>query len=197
MSEFRHILNLVSPPEGHVVDLKEMRDSLRLDDDAEDSILRDAIATATEYVERTSGKQLLTAMYELKLPEFPRRQIAWPRPPLKEVESITYQDSSGEWVVLPESDYVVELGSEGSAGFVRPAINKCWPVTMCDDLTVVIRGVCGFGKKCDVPQVLRQQIRGLAYHWFANRSAVSCGDMSEVPLSLSVLQSHTMRREFI
>jgi len=196
----RHIISLIDSPTKKVVTLSEMRDLLRLDsgDHSEDSLLENIIASATEYVQGISGKQLLTATYDLKLCDFPSRHIVWRKPPLQSIVSVSYIDFSGATQTVDPSDYVVEPGNEHQHGFIRPADGKCWPCSRGDEGSVIVRGVCGFGDdRCDVPEVYRQQIRMLAYSWFNNRSAVSCGGLSEMPLAFTALQEFTQRREFV
>lgn len=197
MADLPYMLEVVTAPVGDVITVDDMWTVLRTSDDAEADYLADLIRAATEYVEKNSGKQLLTATYDLKLHCFPCREIWFPRLPVQSVASVKYLDYSGAEQTVDASQYDVQRGTEHAKGYVLPAYAAYWPVARNHDWDVTVRFVCGFGTADDVPAAMKQQIRMLVKHWFENRSAVACGAMSRAELAYDALQQFTMHHEFI
>lgn len=195
-----YILETVTESSGNVVDSGELREHLRFDDTQdEERLIANILKAAEQYVQRNSGKQFLTATYDLKLASFnyPNHKVCLPRPPLQSVTSISYVDTSSTTQTLSSSLYNVQTGNEFTAGYVIPDFQQVWPAVRCYDKPVTIRFVCGFGSKADVPQKYKQQILLLAAHWFNERAAVGCGQAQVVPLAYQILEQFNMRQEFI
>lgn len=200
MSIAPYILETYSEPLGELVTVEEMQTVLRFDDAAEYELIQDDIDAAVLYVEKISGKQLLTATYDYKLPCFPGpySRVELPRPPVSSVDSVKYYDTSGTLTTLTvNTHYTVQLGTEHAAAYVMPAYSLCWPATRGYDMDVVIRFTCGFGGAADVPQTFRKQIKLLVAHWFHNRSAIACGAQTRSQLAFDALAEFNRRQEFV
>lgn len=200
MSPFpRYILDVVTAPTGVVIDPVEMETYLRFCDPSEQPLIVDLIAAATEFVEKGSGRQFLTATYDLLRDRFPcgAGPIVLPKPPLQSVTSISYVDGNGTTQTLSASLYEVQAGTEHAAGYILPDYGTIWPATRGFDRDVTIRFVCGYGLQGLVPQVIKQQIRMLVKHWFENRSAIGCGEMTVPPLAYDALASFNRHHEFV
>ena len=193
------ILKLVTAPSGAVVTTAELKAWLRWDSSEEDSLIDDLILAATEYVEKITGRQLLTATCDLKLFRFPYPSgaITFPLPPFGALSSITYVDTGGASATLASSLYTVNAGSDHERAYVFPAFSQVWPATHGHDRDVTLRFTCGYGEASDIPERLKLQIMLLAGHWFRNRCAVGTGAMSAVPLGFEALQQVNASHAFV
>lgn len=194
-----YILDVVTPPTGFVVSVGEMEDHLRWEDASEASVILGLIKAATSYVQDISGKQLLTATYDVQWARFPgcNGALVLPRVPVSSVTSVKYYDTTGTQQTMSSALYTVQDGSEHFSGYVIPAFNGQWPSTYGHDQDVTVRFVCGFGTPSDVPETFKLQIKLLVAHWFEHREAIACGDMSPTPLAFAALEEFNRHQEFV
>src|SRR4051812_2411410 len=88
---------LVTAPTSEPITRTEVKLHLRVDVDitAEDALIDAHIIAARRLVETHTGRQLITATWDLFLPGFPDCDVlALPNPPLQSVTSITYYDTA-------------------------------------------------------------------------------------------------------
>lgn len=194
-----YILDLVTAPVGSIVDGTEMAEYLRRDSPEELRLIQQNLAGATDYVQQVSGKQLLTATYDVSWCRFPgcNGELVLPRLPASSVTSVSYVDQNGTTQVLSASSYTVNNGSDHVSAYVIPAHNANWPSTRGHDRDVTVRFVCGFGTKQQVPDTYKIQVCMLAAHWFENRGAIACGAMAKMPLAFEALEQFHTHHEFV
>lgn len=177
-------LVLATPPELEPISLAEAKAHLRVDIDAEDTLISSIIVAARQAAEAEMGKQLITASYELNLDRFPcSRVIELPRPPLQSVESITYYDADGDSTVLSAATYY-HVDTARKPGRIVLRDGQTWPTTETGRPgAVVIAYTAGMGDDSDaVDELIRMGILMLITHLFENRAAVSDGAKVEVPM---------------
>lgn len=140
-------LSQVDPPAALDV-LALVRDHLRLGNDTrEDGRLRDLlIPGAVSDIEARTGRQLLTATWELTLPWFPA-VLELPRPPVQSVSSVKYVDDAGTEQTVDSSVYVVTAptGPTAGSGRITLAPGKVWPVPAVRLDAVRVRFITGYG----------------------------------------------------
>ena len=73
-------------PTVEPVELADVKNFMRVDEDRDDILINSLIVSARDYVERKTGRQLIDANWTLYLPSFPSL-IRLPRPPLDSVRS--------------------------------------------------------------------------------------------------------------
>lgn len=159
---------VTAPPGVEPVTLAEAKAQLRVVHSSEDELIQGYIATARNYVENKTWRQLMRATLRLDLDRFPSdRWIYLPRPRLVSVSSIEYL-SGGEWATLAAERYVVDATSE--PGRVRVDASG-WP-TVDDELAAVrITYLCGW-LVGDVPPQLKTAISLLVSGYYYNREGV-------------------------
>lgn len=194
-----YILDLVTGPVGQVVDAQEMAEYLRWDSPEEIGLILRNVAGATKYVEEITGKQLLTATYDVSWCRFPgcNGELVFPRLPFGSLTSLKYIDTAGTEQTLSASLYTVNNGSDRAAAYVIPAFNANWPSTRGHDRDVTARFVCGYGTKEQIPDTFKLQICMLAAHWWKHRDAIACGSMTKAPLAFEALEQFNMHHEFV
>ena len=186
MSGVRGSVVVVTPPSGWAVTLGELRGHLEMGDDtAHDATLLGALASATDVVERITGRALLTQTLRLVLPAF-APVIYLPRAPVQSVSSIAYVDSAGVTQTLDPTDYLAAL-SDGWRPSVAPAYGKCWPGTRCQREAVLVTYVAGYGGHNDVPWGIRHALKMLVAAWFSTR------EMAPTDGVLDLLENYRLR----
>ena len=117
-------VRVLIPPATEPVTLEEVLEYLRLDVEVggqPPATLSALIQAAREVAEDRTARALMRQTLELSLDAFPcgTQPINLPRPPLVEVERVTYLDQ-GEEVELDAGAYVVDAASEPASALVRP-----------------------------------------------------------------------------
>lgn len=161
----RWSLSLTSAPTAKPVSLERVRSHCRIDADQpgcdEDSI-NGWIAAATEQAELHTGRQLITATYELRLDRFPCGYIAIPKPPLSSVTHIKYY-APGDTVLTTwaSSNYIVDSpsGPKAQNGRIVLAPNAFYPSTEDRPGAVIVTFVAGYGSAdTNVPESIKAGI---------------------------------------
>jgi uncharacterized phiE125 gp8 family phage protein len=151
----------VTPPVVEPVSIDEFKMHLRLDTDAQDSMLAMLITAARQMLEETVWRQFVTATWAFSLDAW-QTCIALPRPPLANMVptvaepdlGIAYIDSTGVVQILDPATYQVDMASQPGRLLLTsmPALGTgLTPVT--------ITYQAGYGDlSTDVPAPLRQAI---------------------------------------
>ena len=133
----------------------------------EDALLGALIAAAREWCEGYTGRALATQTIEAYPDRFPRSYaLELPMPPLQDVVSIKYKDSTGTEVTLTEDeDYIVDIS--GPIGRIALPYGKLWPAFDPYPVNpIAIRYTAGYTA---MPKIVRQAMLLLIGHWYANR----------------------------
>lgn len=171
-------LELVTPPEVEPVTRTEAKIARReaLDDHEQDALIDSLIKAATQQVEEETTRQLINATWRQSLPHWPTRhggRIELRRPPVREIISVTYLDTSGVRQTLDGSRYLLDAASPNRPGWLYPAYNTSWPDARSQPGSIQVTFVAGYGAAAaNCPETARQAIQLLAGHWFENREAV-------------------------
>ena len=134
----------------------------------EDRLVSDWIVSARTRGEIETGRQFVTATWDLRLECFPGYEFELSYPPLQTVVSVTYRGVDGVQTVLDSTRYQFDApgGPTAPAGRLRPAYGLYWPTTQPGAFdAVVIRIIAGYGDALDtdnvvisVPAPIRQAI---------------------------------------
>jgi uncharacterized phiE125 gp8 family phage protein len=183
MQPYGLILN--TPPAEEPIALAEAKAHLRVEHADEDAVIEGLIGAAREFVEERSGRQLVTATWDITLCSFPRgrRPIKLPKWPTLSVATISYLDTNGDAQTWDAANYRVDTSREPA--LVAPAMGVSYPVPAVDSAAVTIHAVAGYGAAAAVPQAAKQAILLLVAHWYENREASTAGVANpEVMLSV-------------
>jgi len=162
---------------------------IEFDDDAPDHdvLLGEYLKTAVEVIERESGLLFVEQTWEDSFDEFPVFDLELSKAPVRDIESITYVDSSGVEQVLSKSDYMANVDARPCV--IGCAYRKRWPSVRKQFGAVKVRYVCGFSADDEVdfvsvPNMVKQAIRVMTCHLYENRELVSAQNLREVPCSV-------------
>ena len=151
--------SIITPATLKALTVQEVKDYLRVDSDAEDTLLGVLIDASTQMAESYLGRFLLTTVIEEFYDFFPvyktgvdpfhgdRNIIFLSRGPVQSVASVKYIDGNGDEQTVTASDYRADLVSEPS----RIMPNEGWLGTKDTVNAVIIRYTCGYTQASDVP----------------------------------------------
>ena len=184
-------LTLITPPVAEPVEIIDLKEFLRVKDyNQDDPLLWGLLTAAREYAEVYTGRQLVTATWQVAHQMFPLprefirdwpyvyhgighylhhwQRLELPRPNLQSVGSITYTDAATLLpVVLPTSEY--EVVASAVPGYVRPVAS--WPAAAFNVAdAVLIQFTTGYGTPEQVPESIKTAIKLLVGCWYENRS---------------------------
>ncbi|MEW5421394.1 head-tail connector protein [Amorphus sp. 3PC139-8] len=173
---------LTEPPTLEPVTLAEAKQHLRVDTDAEDTLIADLIAAARRHVEATTGRALLAQGWRIVRETVPHSGIVRLEPqPVLSIDAVTVRASDGTASVLGAEDYVMDLVS--SRLRLLPGGAGRWRADQVEiDITAGYGTVAG-----DVPAPLRQAVLMLVAHWHQHREAALVGPPDPVSLGVSSL----------
>jgi len=142
-------------------------------DAVDDLLLTRLIHAARAIAEARTWKGLLYGRYRQTLRGFPSCEIELARPPLHEVETITYLSESGEELSLESSQFYVD--TESTPGLIGPV--SSWPITKNIPGAVVITYTAGYKHEAGeddppsvvVPENIRAAMLILIKFMFDNR----------------------------
>lgn len=150
---------VITPATLKALTVQEVKDYLRVDSDAEDTLLGVLIDAATEIAESYLGRFLLTTVIEEFYDFFPvystgvdpfrgdRNIIFLSRGPVQSVAHVKYIDGNGDEQTVTASDYRSDLISEPA----RIMPEHGWYGTKDTVNAVIIRYTCGYTQASDVP----------------------------------------------
>ena len=191
----RAIYKIATAPAAEPVTLSEIKDHLRLepDYDAEDMQLLSIALAARDYVEKITGKLLITQTWDMYLDWWPTGDaIEITKGPLQSVTHIKYTDNLAVQTTWSSAEYSVDTDSD--PGRVVLGYDYSWPdFTLHPKNPIVIRFVAGYGASgSSVPPSILHAIKLLIGHFYENREHLVMGSnisIHELPMGVRSLLS--------
>lgn len=166
-------LKLVSAPSVRPISLSEARDHLRVTTTDEDDYIELVIKSATDYYERFTWLQIITAEYELFLDEFPIGDIPieLPRPPFQSITDIKFVNEDG--VTETWANNLYELDTSLIPGLVRPINEEFYPDTKEQFKAVTVKFKAGYGdSSSEVPDGILHTLKLIISFLYDHRDFV-------------------------
>jgi len=176
----------VTAPEAEPVELDQARLQVRADGDNEDDLIEAYLLAAREYVETYTGLALIDQEWEQTADSLDE-EIVLRKRPVKSVASVKYFDTNNVEQTLDSGSYRLVKRDSGDQVLISTGV--AWPVAYPIEGSVTVRFISGFGDAAEsVPAAMKQAIKLLVAHWFANREAVSAkSEPKEVPMGVEAL----------
>jgi uncharacterized phiE125 gp8 family phage protein len=151
-----------------VVTTEEVKLYGRITSSALNSMLSDLVVSATDEVEKTTNRALITQTWKYVIGGFESICVKLPKAPLQSITSIRYVDANGNLQDLDSSLYQVSTLIE--PGEIRLKPGCMWPVLGVGYAEpVTITYVVGYGNTAEsVPKRIRQAIIALSVYWHDN-----------------------------
>jgi uncharacterized phiE125 gp8 family phage protein len=189
-------LILISGPAVEPVTLAEAKAHLRVDTNAEDTLIASLIVTARLQVEAAAGLALVTQGWSWLRDAWPPcATLDLPLRPVQSIAAVRLYDESGAATTLDPASYFLD-GAGAPPRLVRQgALTWLKPGRVANGIEIAF--TAGYGPTAaDVPAPIRQAILLLVAHWYEHRSPVEDGTRAEpVPGMVSELLApyRTMR----
>ena len=168
-------LVLTSGPAIEPVTLAESKAHLRLDGDAEDTLIASLIVTSRLHIEAGLGLALITQGWSYFLDAWPvGRELALPLRPVQSIAAVkVYAADESVETLAPES-YLVD-GVGPPARIVRRS-DAAWPRPTRVASGIEVAFLAGYGAAAaSVPAPIRQAILLLVAHWYEHREPIEVG----------------------
>ncbi len=191
-------VQVVTPPDGDVIDMDELKRHLRVDFDDDDDEIRaymqaavDALEGDTGYLGRAILSQTLDAFYSY----WPSAQKCWsslgsyiqlPMPPVTEVTGVFYKDADGVEQTMDPAGYTVDLVEQ-------PALiySQSWPAVGDFPGSIRVRFVAGYPVNdgvSSVPYSIRSALKLMIADLYENREQTLVdSSVSELPHGVPAL----------
>ena len=158
---------LITAPTVEPVALADAKLHLRVDSDADDSLITSLITAARQQAEHRTGRRIGLQTWARSYDAFPGWSLLLPDPPVTEIVSIQYEDTAGILRTMPAEDYRLRPLSEPAA--VLPV--KAWPVAIAEPGAVTVTYRCGLAATDARWESLRAWMLLAIGTWYANREA--------------------------
>lgn len=179
-------LKLKTAPSEYPVTLADVREYAAIDGTDNDTLIERLIRVATAHAEQLTGRQFVSAAWELYLDGFPT-DIILPKPPVTSITSIEYYDSNNVKQTLSATNYNAAVECEPAMIFLADSAQ--WPTTKNKPDSVIVTFSAGYGAAADVPDDVKQAITILAVQMFERRQAAGEKQLYEAPYAVQALLS--------
>ena len=183
----------------------EAKAFLRVDSDAEDTLIDAIITAARQRVEDYTGRALISQTWKLVQPTWPDARpfrtnwhpevsasaIELERSPLISVESVKYYPESGaaQATLVAATYYHVLTGP--TPGLVVLKSDQSWPDVYDRPDAVEVNFTAGYASASAVPKTLRQAVLLLISEMYELRTTVNVGNItSDLPTIKALLDSY-------
>jgi len=190
----RYSIEVSTEPLVEPVTLEELRVDLGMHHTDHDALLSNLIVAARQWCERFTRRAFIYQELALRMDAFPDT-IVLPRPPLRSIVSIAYEDGGSPTATVDESTYEQDPYSEPAE--LRPVEGATWPVPAIQTNAVTVTYWAGYAPdsasptdyRANVPEAIRQAIRLLA-------RALYDGEPPEKSLTVQVLLAPYAVRDY-
>jgi uncharacterized phiE125 gp8 family phage protein len=168
-------LVLTSGPAAEPVTLAEAKAHMRVDTDAEDTLISSLIITSRLHIEAALGLAFITQSWSYFLDAWPAsREIKLPLRPVQSVTAVRLYAADESVETLAADSYLLD-GAGTPARLVRN-VATAWPKPSRSANGIEIAFIAGYGDSAaDVPAPIRQSILLLIAHWYEHREPVELG----------------------
>lgn len=186
---------LLSAPTAEPITLGEAKAHLRVDTDAEDTLIQSLIMASRLHIEAALDLALITQTWRLRRDTWPSsRTLTLPIRPIQSVISVKVYDDDDIPRAIDPASFILD-GAANPARLVWRG-NGSAPASGLAANGIEIDFVAGHGDgPADVPQPMRQALLLLIAHWYENREPVEIGATATViPGAVSDLLGPYRRR---
>lgn len=165
--------------------LTETKLHLKVDDTADDELIRSLISAARQHVEDYTGRALVTQTW-YGYADSLCGTVQITKCPVQSITSIKYVDGDGDTQTWSSTEYESDLS--GTPARVIEADGYSFPTTATTLNAWTIEFVSGYGYASDVPAAIRSAMLLLIGHWYEHRMSVIIGSSAyEVPQAVTAL----------
>lgn len=178
---------LVVPPAEMPVSLDEAKAHLRVEHDADDTLLAAGIAAAVAHLDGHAGilgRCLVAQDWSLAIAGFGCGVIALPFPDAADVAVSYYPADGSAETALPTTVYHLVDYAGGPALVL--ASGQSWPATSIRPDAVTVTATYGYGTAADVPAAIKAAILLMVGDLYKVRETAAAGTVTAIPSSTTV-----------
>jgi uncharacterized phiE125 gp8 family phage protein len=164
------MIKVITAPTSEPITLAEAKANLRVVGADEDTDITRMIRAARQMAEERLNRALMPQVLAFGADGFCGALRA-PRPPLREIDSLTYIDADGAPQVLPDTAYLVDEFAEPPT--INAAPGTSWPTARAQAGAVVVQYQAGYADAASVPEPIRQWMLLAINAFYEHRSAVN------------------------
>lgn len=175
---------MIGTPIEALVTLEEAKLHLRIIDmfisenSPDDDYIEGLIVTAVEWGETFQGRSWITRSIDYFADAWPPPLFQLPRPPIQEINSITYATDDGTYMLQSEMYALDPMG--------RLHIFQPYPTNTVQ--YIKISYTAGYGDEpSSVPHRCKQAVLLLVGHWYENREIISESAIHDIPYTAELL----------
>lgn len=187
---------VLSGPTVEPVTLAEAKAHLRVDTNAEDTLIQSLIMASRLHIEAALDLALVTQTWRIRRDTWPAsRTLTLPIRPVQAITSFEVHAADGITETFGADAFILD-GDANPARLVWRG-NGAMPTSGLVANGIEIDLVAGFGDAAeDVPQPIRQALLLLIAHWYENREPVEIGaTATPIPPAVSDLLAPYRRRK--
>lgn len=185
----------LSNPSALIISVDEVKQHVVIETDRDNDLLDMYIRAATRFAEERTNRVLQPNEYEFRTNKW-LPYIVLPVVPVRAITSVMYMDAGGDEQTVPESEYYILSGTDGTQlhfipGFDFPELFDRYP-----DNLIKVRFTAGANQEgasgdiqgLDVDPMDKLIVLVLTAHWYQNREPVRMGNIvNELPFSIKAL----------
>lgn len=173
----------LTPPTTEPLSLVDAKLFLRVDTDADDTLIAALIGAARAHVETRTGTAIGAQSWRMIRDGWPLAPLVQaPIHPLRSIEAVRIYAADGTATTLSPAGFAI---IDGGAAILVPAAAP-WPGRSHGGIEIDVTVGYGTGGQ-SLPEPLMQAIRLILAHWYDNRVPVSDTATREVPHSVEAL----------
>jgi len=175
-----------SAPATNPVSLTEAKAQCRVDHSDDDTLIGLLISTATAHLDGYAGvlgRALVSQTWRQDLEAF-SDPVRLALGPVASISSVTYYDADNAIQTLAGTVYGLFADEFGAYVALKP--DQTFPSVYSRRDAISVTYVAGVADS-DVPAPIKHAILLMVGHWYANREAVSEGQMHELPMAVEAL----------
>lgn len=183
-----------SPAPFPPVSVDEALAYARITHDAEYDVAEGVLRSAIEYAETATRRSVTLTLWDLVLDAFPSGGIILKRPPVLDVVSMQYRDSTNAWVAMDlEDDVAIEI--DGDSARIEPVFGGSWPSPIGNPRSVRVRYRAGYRPEhalegvplaVEIPYLLKTAILELFAFRFDTRGIGSTNRLIDVGVPANI-----------
>ena len=145
---------LITPRTDLPLTLDGVKDYLQETEDDNDSLINLLIASATDWIERKTGRILMSATYEEQLTVWPACNLVRFRwNPVQSVTSVKYVDEAGDDQTVTSTNYATWIRNDGMV--ISFNDDYTIPITGTNPVSWKIRYVAGYNPQSSIPDPIK------------------------------------------
>lgn len=180
---------IVTPASTDVMTVAQFKTKWGITGTADDTRINEAIATATDYVQRRIGQQLIQATLKQTYDRFPVDGVfRLDRRPISSVSSLKYYDVDGTLQTIASTNYFVDTDSRPA----RLILKSSYSIPEVQDerpSAVLLEYVAGYSSTTLIPPGVMTAVNQLTKHLYENPGIVitSGAVPQEIPYTLDAM----------